>query len=138
MRFAANRDYLLAADCFQQLCDIPHGGTAGDWLLLSTCLMHLGRGSDAVAALSKGRRRFPADADIARRLADAELYSWANSHDANKSGNLAVGDEKALQLRRVTRVTGLIDHPPGAVIKTLQVRVIDAQGATRATQTVRL
>jgi hypothetical protein len=43
-----------------------------------------------------------------------------------------------LQLRRVTRVTGLIDHPPGAVIKTLQVRVIDAQGATRATQTVRL
>jgi hypothetical protein len=48
------------------------------------------------------------------------------------------GGPKALQLRRVTRVTGLIDHPPGAVIKTLQVRVIDAQGATRATQTVRL
>lgn len=48
------------------------------------------------------------------------------------------GGPKALQLRRVTRVTGLIDHPPGAVIKSLQVRVIDAQGATRATQTVRL
>ena len=48
------------------------------------------------------------------------------------------GGPRALQLRRVTRVTGLIDHPPGAVIKTLQVRVIDAQGATRATQTVRL
>ncbi len=48
------------------------------------------------------------------------------------------GGPKPLQLRRVTRVTGLIDHPPGAVIKSLQVRVIDAQGATRATQTVRL
>lgn len=48
------------------------------------------------------------------------------------------GGPKSLQLRRVTRVTGLIDHPPGAVIKSLQVRVMDAQGATRATQTVRL
>ncbi len=48
------------------------------------------------------------------------------------------GGPKPLQLRRVTRVTGLIDHPPGAVIKSLQVRVMDTQGATRATQTVRL
>ena len=48
------------------------------------------------------------------------------------------GGPKPLQLRRVTRVTGLIDHPPGAVIKSLQVRVMDAQGTTRATQTVRL
>ena len=48
------------------------------------------------------------------------------------------GGPKPLQLRRVTRVTGVIDHPPGAVIKSLQVRVMDAQGTTRATQTVRL
>jgi hypothetical protein len=48
------------------------------------------------------------------------------------------GGPRPLQLRRVTRVTGLIDHPPGAVIQSLQVRVMDAQGATRATQTVRL
>lgn len=45
---------------------------------------------------------------------------------------------RPLQLRRVTRVTGLIDHPPGAVIKSLEVRVMDAQGATRVTQSVRL
>jgi hypothetical protein len=38
----------------------------------------------------------------------------------------------------VTRVEGIIDHPPGAVIKAVQVRVLDAQGATRATQTLRL
>jgi hypothetical protein len=48
------------------------------------------------------------------------------------------GGPKPLQLRRVTRVTGLIDHPPGAVIKSLQVRVTDTQGTTRATQSVRL
>jgi hypothetical protein len=48
------------------------------------------------------------------------------------------GGPRPLQLRRVTRVTGLIDHPPDAVIKSLQVRVMDASGATRVTQTVRL
>jgi hypothetical protein len=48
------------------------------------------------------------------------------------------GGAQPLQLRRVARVTGVIDHPPGAVIKSLQIRVLDAQGAMRATQTVRL
>jgi hypothetical protein len=45
---------------------------------------------------------------------------------------------QALQLRQVTRVEGLIEHPPEAVIKTVQVRVMDTQGVTKATQTVRL
>ena len=45
---------------------------------------------------------------------------------------------QALQMRQVTRVEGLIDHPSAAVIKTVQVRVMDAAGATKATQTVRL
>ena len=48
------------------------------------------------------------------------------------------GGPRALQMRQVTRVEGLIDHPPEAVIKTVQVRVMDAQGVTKATQTVRL
>ena len=46
--------------------------------------------------------------------------------------------EQPLKLRRVTRVTGLIDHPADAVIQTVEVRVFDAKGATRATQSVRL
>ena len=45
---------------------------------------------------------------------------------------------QALQMRQVTRVEGLIDHPSAAVIKAVQVRVMDAAGATKATQTVRL
>jgi hypothetical protein len=48
------------------------------------------------------------------------------------------GGPQALQMRQVTRLEGLIDHPPEAVIKAVQARVMDAQGATKATQTVRL
>ena len=43
---------------------------------------------------------------------------------------------KPLLLRHYTRVEGRIDHPPDAVIKALQVKVTDAQGVTRATQSV--
>ncbi len=48
------------------------------------------------------------------------------------------GGAQTLQMRQVTRVEGLIDHPAEAVIKTVQVRVMDTQGVTKATQTVRL
>ena len=48
------------------------------------------------------------------------------------------GGPQALQVRQVTRVEGMIDHPTEAVIKSVQVRVMDLQGATKATQTVRL
>lgn len=44
---------------------------------------------------------------------------------------------KPLQLRHYTRVEGRISHPPGAVIKTLQLKVLDAQGVTRAVQQTR-
>ena len=48
------------------------------------------------------------------------------------------GGPQSLRIRQVTRVEGMIDHPAAAVIKSVQVRVIDAQGATKATQTVKL
>lgn len=48
------------------------------------------------------------------------------------------GGPKPLQLRLYTRVEGMLDHPPAAVIKTVQVRVIDSQGAVRTTQSVKL
>ena len=48
------------------------------------------------------------------------------------------GGPKPLQLRLYTRVEGMIDHPAAAVIKTAQARVFDSQGATRATQSVKL
>ena len=47
-------------------------------------------------------------------------------------------DPQVLQLRQYARVEGLIDHPAAAVIKTVQARVLDAQGVTRAVQTLKL
>ena len=46
------------------------------------------------------------------------------------------GGPKPIQLRQYARVEGMIDHPADAVIKTVQARVTDNQGAVRAMQTV--
>ncbi len=43
-----------------------------------------------------------------------------------------------ISLRQYARVEGRLDHPVGAVVKTVQVRVIDIRGGVRATQTVKL
>ena len=43
-----------------------------------------------------------------------------------------------ISLRQYARVEGRLDHPAAAVVKTLQVRVIDSKGGVRATQTVKL
>lgn len=48
------------------------------------------------------------------------------------------GGAKPLVLKQYARVEGLIEHPAGAVIKSVQVKVIDAKGAVRATQTLKL
>jgi hypothetical protein len=43
-----------------------------------------------------------------------------------------------ISLRQYARVEGRLDHPAGAVVKTVQVRVLDNQGGVRASQTVKL
>lgn len=45
---------------------------------------------------------------------------------------------KPLQFRQYSRVEGSIDVPPEVVLKAVQARVYDQQGALRANQTVRL
>ncbi|WP_284615859.1 DUF6776 family protein [Aquabacterium humicola] len=45
---------------------------------------------------------------------------------------------RALKLKQYARLEGVLEHPPGAVVKTVQVKVTDAGGAVRATQTTRL
>ncbi len=45
---------------------------------------------------------------------------------------------QVLKIRQVTRVEGDLNYPEDAVLKTIQVRVMDAQGATKASQTVKL
>ncbi len=48
------------------------------------------------------------------------------------------GGPRALQVKQVARVEGLVEYPSAAVIKTAQVRVLDGKGATRATLATRL
>lgn len=42
------------------------------------------------------------------------------------------------QVKQYARVEGRIDHPPEAVVKTVQVRVLNGSGAVMATQTAKL
>jgi hypothetical protein len=51
--------------------------------------------------------------------------------------NLPAGAQP-ISLRQYARVEGHLDHPLAAVVKAVQVRVMDNQGVVRATQTVRL
>jgi hypothetical protein len=48
------------------------------------------------------------------------------------------GGARPLKVKQYARVEGMIEHPPGAVVKTVQVRVTDSGGGVRSTQTVRL
>lgn len=50
----------------------------------------------------------------------------------------APGGPKPLQMKQYLRVEGLIDHPAAAVVKTVQVRVMDASGGVKATQSAKL
>lgn len=48
------------------------------------------------------------------------------------------GGAQTLQVHPYARVEGHVDHPPQAMVKTVQVRVTDAAGAPRATQSAHL
>jgi hypothetical protein len=48
------------------------------------------------------------------------------------------GGAKPLQLKQTMRIEGLVEHPAPAVVKTVQVRVLDRSGGVRATQTTKL
>lgn len=48
------------------------------------------------------------------------------------------GGAKPLQVKQYARVEGRVDHPEGAVVKTVQVRVLNGAGAVMATQMAKL
>jgi hypothetical protein len=45
---------------------------------------------------------------------------------------------RPLSVKQYARVEGLVDHPTPAVVKTVQVRVLDSNGGLRASQTLKL
>jgi hypothetical protein len=46
--------------------------------------------------------------------------------------------QRALALKQYARVEGMLDHPDTAVVKSVQVRVLDSSGNLRASQTVKM
>ena len=57
----------------------------------------------------------------------------------NKAWSMTLpGGPRSIVVKQVARVEGSVDHPPGAVIKGVQVRIMDGRGAVRATHTTRL
>lgn len=45
---------------------------------------------------------------------------------------------RAISVKQYARVEGTVDHPQPAVVKTVQVRVLDTSGGVRASQTVKM
>jgi len=45
---------------------------------------------------------------------------------------------KPLQMKQYLRVDGLVEHPPEAVVEAVQVRVLDAAGGVKATQSAKV
>ncbi len=75
-----------------------------------------------------------------------DVPEFSGRYEVHATGSLAgkpwthtmPGGAREMKLRQYARIEGMIDHPAEAVVKTVQVRVIDNKGSVRATQTVRL
>lgn len=71
---------------------------------------------------------------------------FAGRYDILAQGQMAgkpwtqglAGGPREMRLKQYARLEGLLELPPEAVVRSLQVKVTDAKGALRATQTVRL
>ena len=48
------------------------------------------------------------------------------------------GGPQPLKMRQYARFEGVIEHPPGVVLKTVQARITDPAGAVRATETYKV
>lgn len=62
----------------------------------------------------------------------------AGTLDGKPWSSTPPGGAQPLRLRQYARIEGQLQHPVGAMVKTVQVRVTDAQGAVRTTHLARL
>jgi len=78
--------------------------------------------------------------------AGKSLPEFRGNYDVTLSGTLdgkpwslaAAGGPKPLQMKQYFRVEGMIDLPAQAVVTSIQVRVMDASGGVKATQTAKV
>ena len=94
------------------------------------------------AALAPGQLRY----QMLVMQSGREVADFSGRYEVLASGAVAgkpwsqglPGGGREMKVRQYARVEGLIEVPAEAVIKTVQVRVLDAQGSLRATQMVGL
>lgn len=58
--------------------------------------------------------------------------------DGKPWSHQAPGGAQLLQVKQHLRIDGMLDHPAQAVVKTVQVRLMDTRGAVKAVQTAKL
>lgn len=117
-------------DFFERL--IPAGGS-GEGLSV--------RGFQA-SADSPGHLRY----QLLVMQAGKSVTAFSGKFDLTLGGTLddkpwsvaAPGGVQALNVKQYARVEGVVDYPARAVVKTVQLRVMDASGSVRAMQTLRL
>jgi hypothetical protein len=62
----------------------------------------------------------------------------AGTHNGQPWSWAMPGGARPLEVRQYARIEGRLDHPPQAMVKTVQLRLLDSAGAVRATQTLKL
>jgi hypothetical protein len=108
---------------------------SGDGLLI--------RGLKAEPAATPGQMRF----QLLVMQNGKDVAEFSGRYEVTLAGTLAGRNWTSppentqrgpLKVRQYARVDGVIDHPADLAVKAMQVRLLDAGGAVRATQTLRL
>jgi hypothetical protein len=107
-----------------QLRGLQASSTGPGQMRLQMLVMHSNAATERAAGAAEFDGRW--DVTLAGQL-DGKPWTW----------RLPEGT-RPLRVRLYARVEGIVEHPPGAVVKSVQARVLDAQGVMRASQTLRL
>lgn len=95
-----------------------------------------------VEPLAAGQMRY----QVLVMLNGKPAQGFSGRYDLTLSGTLdgkpwtmtLPGGPKTLELKQYVRLEGRLDHPPQAVVKTVQFRAMEPGGAVRATETFKL
>ena len=135
LKQAEAENLALKADLgfFERL--LPVGGSAASGGALTVRAFHVEKASSGqmryqLLVMQNGRSPSTFDGRYELTLnGEMDGQPWSTS---------LPGGPKPLQVKQYARVEGRVDHPEGAVVKTVQVRVLNGAGAVMATQMAKL
>lgn len=135
LKQAEAENLALKADLgfFERLLPVGEGASAGSALLVRAFQVEpagAGQLRYQLLVMQNGKPSAPFDGRY-------ELTMSGQLNGEPWSAGLP-GGAKPLQVKQYARVEGRIDYPEGAVVKTVQVRVLNGSGAVMATQMAKL